>query len=174
MGAPSKKNKATQEKPPWRDAPVIARGRLFGDFKEGDRFTHHWGRTILPSDALLFATMTMQMNPLYVNRPFALSEGHRDIPVHPLLVFNVILGLSVEDLSEAESVFLGVDSLTYHAPVYPGDTLSAKSKTLQARASKGRPDYGIVRWHTEGFNQEGVLVIDYERANLIPKKRTAS
>ncbi len=161
---------AEPELPHLRKAVVRQRGRLFEDFAPGQTFVHHWGRTIGESDALLFTSLAMSFTPLYFNREYARAHGHPDIVVNPLLVFNVVLGLSVEDLSERDSLFLGVEALTWHAPVYPGDTLTARSTTLSARGSKSRADRGIVSWHTEGFNQQGARVIDYRRSNLLRRR----
>jgi acyl dehydratase len=91
--------------------------------------------------------------------------------VNPLLVFNTVLGLSVEDNSEIGGPFVGVGGLIYRQPVYPGDTLTARSTTRSARLSASNPANGIVTWLTEGFNQEGVLVIDFERSNLVRLRR---
>jgi acyl dehydratase len=53
-------------------------------------------------------------------------------------------------------------------PVYPGDTLTARSEVVSRRTSESRPGWGIVTWHTEGFNQDETLVVDFRRSNLIP------
>ena len=90
--------------------------------------------------------------------------------MNPFLVLCTVVGLSVEDLSEAGGPFLGIDELTFHRPVYPGDTLTARSEVISARESASQPAFGIVTWHTEGFNQHGELVIDYKRSNLARKR----
>ena len=148
-------------------ARLKPKGRLYEDFEVGEARTHHWGRTISESDTLLFTTLTLSFNPLYSNREFAKAHGHPDIVVNPLLVFNVILGLSVEDNSEIGGPFVGVGKLTHHQPVYPGDTLVSRSTTRAARLSASNPANGIVTWWTEGFNQRDELVIDFERSNLV-------
>lgn len=148
-------------------AKYWAKGRLYEDFAIGEVRDHHWGRTIAESDTTLFTTLTLSYNPLYFNRPYALAHGHRDIVVNPLLIFNTILGLSVEDNSEIGGPFVGVGKLTYRQPVYPGETLRARSTTIAARLSASNPSSGIVTWRTEGFNQDDELVIDFERSNLV-------
>jgi acyl dehydratase len=147
------------------------KGRLYEDFTVGKRRDHHWGRTISETDTVLFTTLTLSFNPLYTNREYARALGHPDIVVNPLLVFNVILGLSVEDNSEIGGPFVGVGKLTHHRPVYPGDTLTSHSTTVAARRSASNPANGIVTWHTEGFNQRGERVIDFERSNLVRLRR---
>ncbi|MDE1172680.1 MAG: MaoC family dehydratase [Parvibaculaceae bacterium] len=151
-------------------AVLWPKGHLYEDFSVGQVMNHHWGRTIAESDTLLFTTLTLSFNPLYSNREFARAHGHRDIVVNPLLVFNTVLGLSVEDCSEIGGPFVGVGKLTYHEPVYPGDTLISRSTTIACRVSESNPVNGIVTWHTEGFNQDDVRVIDYERSNLVRRR----
>ena len=143
------------------------RGNQFKDFSIGRTFAHHWGRTITAGDNALFSTLTLHYNPLYFNESYAVAHGHPRMLVNPLLVFNTVFGLSVEDLSEGGGPFVGVDELTYHQPVYVGDTLSACSEVVAARESRSRPEFGIVTWHTKGFNQCEQMVIDYKRSNLV-------
>jgi acyl dehydratase len=144
------------------------KGHRFHEFEEGRVFRHHWGRTITEADNTLFTTLTQAYSPLYFNAPFAQEHGHPGVVVNPMLVFGIVFGLSVEDLSEAGGPFLGVDELTFHKPVYPGETLTARSTVVARRMSKSRPDQGIVTWHTEGFDASDELVIDFKRSNLIP------
>jgi itaconyl-CoA hydratase len=148
-------------------AELMPKGRLYEDFEVGQVFHHHWGRTINEGDNSLFSTLTLNFNPLYFNREFALAHGHPDVQVNPLLVFNTVFGLTVEDLSEMGGPFVGVDDLTYHLPVYPGDTLVSRSRTMDKRVSASRPGVGLVTWHTEGFNQRDERVIDYRRTNIV-------
>jgi len=148
-------------------AKLKPKGRLYEDFEVGEVRVHHWGRTLALSDTLLFTTLTLSFNPLYSNLEYAKALGHPDIVVNPLLVFNTVLGLSVEDNSEIGGPFVGVGSLTHHRPLYPGDTLTARSTTRAARLSASNPANGIVTWWTEGFNQRDELVIDFERSNLV-------
>lgn len=159
------------------DATVFTlqrKGRSLEDFAVGQRFTHHWGRTLTDADNAIFTTATLAYNPLYFNVEYAWAEGHPGVVVNPMLVLCTVVGLSVEDLSEAGGPFLGVDELTFHRPVYPGDTLTAESEVLAVRESASRPAFGIVTWHTEGRNQRGELVVDYQRTNLIARGREPS
>jgi acyl dehydratase len=64
-----------------------------------------------------------------------------------------------------------VDGCDFLAPVYVGDTLTARSTVKIARDSKGQPAFGIVTWHTEGFNQHGALVVQFHRTNLVRKRK---
>lgn len=151
-------------------AKLWRRGHVFEDFKPGQGFDHHWGRTITEADNTLFSVLTMHYNPTYTNATVATANGFDGIPVNPLLVFNTVFGLSVEDLSEGGGPFLGVDDLVFGVPVYPGDTLRAFSNTVSARPSDKRPAFGIVAWNTRGLNQNEEEVVRFQRTNLVRRK----
>lgn len=148
-------------------AKFRARGKVYDEFEIGETIYHHWGRTITEADAIQFSHLTLSYNPLYFNEQYAKAHGHPGLVVNPHLVFNTILGLSVEDCSEGiAGPFLGVFELTYHQPVYIGDTLTAQSVTTDKRITDGDPNKGVITWHTEGLNQNGERVIDFKRSNL--------
>src|SRR5688500_2186350 len=130
--------------------PVIPRGTSFEDHVVGRVFDHHWGRTVHASDNISFTTQTLAFNPLHFNRDRATAAGHPNEVVNPLLVFSIVFGLSVEDLSEAGGPFLGASDITYLREVYPGETLYASSTVVAARVSQSRSDAGIVIWYTVG------------------------
>ena len=156
-----------------RNAPVRLRGNTFDDFHEGQVFDHHWGRTLTEADATLFATTTLQANPAYFNAEYARRRGHAAMLLPPMLVFAVVFGLSVEDLSERGGAFLGVEDLSFAKPVHAGDTLTARSTVAGLRPSRSDPDYGIATWHTEGFDQHGERVIAFRRSNLVIRRAAA-
>ena len=151
--------------------PLMAKGRGFEDFGPGQVFRHHWGRTITTGDNAFFSTATCNWNPLHLNVEYARSLGHPDVVVNPMLVLCTVVGLSVEDLSEAGGPFLGMEDVVFHRPVYPGDTLTARSEVVSAVESSSRPRDGIVTWRTEARNQHDDIVVSYRRTNLVAKRR---
>lgn len=151
--------------------PLVPRGHQFEDFADDEVFVHHWGRTITDGDNALFSTATCNWNPMHLNAEFARAHGHPDVVVNPMLVLCTVVGLSVEDLSEVGGPFLGMRDVTFHHPVYPRDTITARSTVIERRQSESRPKVGIVSWRTEAHNQRGDLVVDYVRTNLVAKRR---
>ncbi|KUO53676.1 MAG: dehydratase [Sphingomonadales bacterium BRH_c3] len=151
-------------------AVLWPKGNLYEDFHVGQKFEHHWGRTIFESDNALFSTLTLSFVPLYFNRTYAKSHGHPDVVLNPQLLFNVTLGLSVEDCSEIGGPFLGVYNLVYHKPAYPGVTLTASSTTVDMRVSGSNPEMGIVTWETEGRDEDGDLLVSFRRSNLVRRR----
>lgn len=150
------------------------RGHLYEDFEVGQRFEHHWGRTLTDGDNALFSTATCHWSPMYLNAEFAAAHGHPDVVVNPYLVLCTVVGLSVEDLSEVGGPFLGLEACRFHRPVHPGDTLTAASEVVAMRPSESRPGTGTVTWHTEGRNQRDELVVDYRRTNLVAMRHAPS
>ncbi len=149
------------------DARLWPRGHRYEDFEVGQKYVHHWGRTVTESDNTMFSTLTLHYNPHYTNRAYAIAHGHPTTPVNPLLVFNTVFGLSVEDLSEGGGPFLGVEELSYLKDVYPGETLYARSEVITKREAGNRPGFGIVTWHTRGANERGEEVVTFKRSNLV-------
>jgi len=157
--------------PDFSQFPLVPKGSQFEDFEVGQVLEHHWGRTLSESDATLFATLALRFTPVYFNREYARAHGHPDVVIDPLLALCTVVGLSVEDLSEAGGPFLGVNQVEFHRPVHPGDTLNARSRVLAARPSEKRPRFGVITWRTEAHNQHEELVLSYERTNLVQRRR---
>src|SRR2546423_7158570 len=145
-------------------------GRYYEDFNVGDAYRHHWGRTLTEGECQLFTTSTMNANPLYFNREYARALGHPACPVNPLLVMNVVFGMTVEDLSEQALAHLGYWQMKFPAWVYPGDTLLSSSEVLDKRESGSKPDRGIVHVRTTGKNQRGEEVCVYNSKILVKKR----
>ena len=66
------------------ESKLRARGNRYEDFSVGQRFVHHWGRTVTESDSVLFSTLTLHYNPHYTNAAYAAAHGHPATPVNPL------------------------------------------------------------------------------------------
>ncbi|MCP3938792.1 MAG: MaoC family dehydratase [Actinomycetia bacterium] len=160
--------------PDFDSFPVALKGNRYEDFAVGDTFDHHWGRTLTDGDNAIFSTAMCNWNPMHLNAEYARAHGHRDVVLNPMLVLCTVLGLSVEDLSESGGPFLGMEDVSFHLPVHPGDTLTAASEVIETRTSESRPKVGIVTWHTEARNQDGDLVLDYRRTNLVAKRSVSS
>lgn len=147
------------------DFAVRRRGFGFADFTPGRTFEHATRRTVQTFDSTLFTTWSLAFLPRYLDRDAALEQGEPDLVVNPMFVFSTVFGLSVEDLSEASTAFLGIDDLRFGVTVHPGDTLKARSVVTRTRRSETRPA-GIVTWTTTGLNQRDETVISFVRSNL--------
>ncbi|HMU82383.1 MAG TPA: MaoC family dehydratase [Leptospiraceae bacterium] len=142
-------------------------GRTLDDFVDGDVFLHPRAFTIDRTFAQEFATVFHESSPLFLSAPYAQAHGFADMLVHPLQVFNVILSLGVQNNSEKAIANLGYYNVQFLKPVYPGDTLTGRTRVLSKKVrGEGKP--GIVHVNTLGLNQRGEVVIQYERKIMIP------
>ena len=64
----------------------------------------------------------------------------------------------------------GIDNLKWLKPVRPGDTISARRTTLEMRASKSKPDIGIVNNLWEVFNQSGEMVMSMQGYGMFRRR----
>lgn len=140
-------------------------GRVLEDFEPGEVFTHPRGITIDRAFAIEFAQEFMETNPIYLNETVAKAHGYRDVPLSPLMVMNLALSLGVQNDSEKAVANLGYYDMHFLRPVYPGDTLTAKTKVL-ARKERGEKP-GIVTIRTIALNQLGELVLQYDRKIMV-------
>ncbi len=156
------------------DFPLWPKGRFYEEFEVGQRFEHHWGRTVERYDSTLFSSLTLHYVPLYVNTVFAERAGRVPDLINPYFVFLLVLGMSVEDTSEgvdgAEGAFLGVKSVAFRDDVRAGDTITSRTEVVALRTSESRPGSGIVTWSTAGVNQHGKVVLELERTNLVTRR----
>ncbi|WP_228389088.1 MaoC family dehydratase [Cumulibacter manganitolerans] len=155
--------------PDFSEFELVPHENRFESFHPGQRFVHHWGRTLTAADTMQFSTSTCAWRPLYVNREYAKADGHPDVPVNPALLLCTAVGLSVEDLSEGGGPFLGVNDVEFVRPVYPGVTITAESVVEETRESQSRPSAGIVTWRTTVTDETGEVVLTYRRTNLVRK-----
>ncbi len=145
-------------------------GRYLQDFNQGDIFIHPRAFTIDRTFAQEYATVFHDACPLFLSAPYAQAHGFQDLVVHPLQVFNVVLSLGVQNNSEKAIANLGYYNVQFLKPVYPGDTITARSKVLDRRErGEGKP--GIVHVKTLGLNQNGEVIIQYERKIMIPPRK---
>ena len=149
-------------------------GRFFEDFVEGDIYKHWPGKTITEADDHLFCMITMNHHPLHTNAWFAQNESvqGRNVVVGNL-VYSLVLGMSVPDVSGAAIANLEVESLVHRFPTFHGDTIYAETRVLAAQPSSSKVDRGIVTVETKGFNQDGMEVCYFRRRVMVWKREFA-
>ena len=145
-------------------------GRYLEEFEVGHVYEHRPNRTVTQQDNIWFTLLTMNTHPIHFDEEYARhSEFGRCIVASPLTVA-ILVGMSVSDVSQKSIANLGWKEIRLPHPLFAGDTLSGETEVLAKRESKSRPTAGIVEVRTRGFNQDGVLVCEFDRAMLIPKR----
>jgi 2-methylfumaryl-CoA hydratase len=89
--------------------------------------------------------------------------------VDDLLVFHLVLGKTVPDISLNAIANLGYAVGRFGEPVYPGDTLSSVSRVLGLKQNKDAKS-GVVYVRSTGRNQRGEMVVDYCRWVMVRKR----
>ncbi len=139
------------------------KGNFLEDFRVGHLFRHKVGKTVTEGLMHTFTEFSMTTNPLSKNRHYAEHYGFRDMTVPPGLVMAIVFSQSVEDVSENARANLEYINMRFGAPVYVGDTIEVESLTLGVRPSSKEPTLGVVHVQTTGRNQNGEVVLTYER-----------
>lgn len=145
-------------------------GNYYEAFIVGDIIEHSLSKTIFESDNNLFSLLTMNYHPVHTNADYASKQQHGKILVVGTLVFSLVVGLTVPDISGKAIANLDYESIVHLAPTFIGDTLYAKTEVLDKRESKSKTDRGIIYVETIGYNQDGVPVIKFRRHVLVKKE----
>ncbi len=142
-------------------------GRYFEDFAAGDVYRHPLGRTVLPTDNSWFTLLTQAASPLHFDHHYASQTAFKRPLVNSTFILALITGQSVTDISQNVFANLGWDEVRIPSPVFEGDTIYSQSEVLETKESKSKPDVGILKIRTDGFNQDGVVVMTFKRSVMV-------
>lgn len=145
-------------------------GKYYEDFITGQTIFHSASKTIFESDNNLFSLMTMNPHPVHTNIDYAQKQQHGKILVVGTLVFSLAVGITVPDISGKAIANLDYEEIKHLAPVFINDTIYARTKILDKRESRSKPDRGIVYVETIVFNQKDEEVLSFRRKILIKKR----
>ena len=144
-------------------------GNFFEDFKLGQKIIHATPRTVTTGDQALYAALYGSRFALQSSDEFARIVGYPQSPLDDLLVFHIVFGKTVADISLNAVANLGYAECVFAKTVYPGDTLSAQSEVIGLREnSNGKTGTVFVRSH--GFNQHGDTVLSFVRWVMVRKR----
>jgi acyl dehydratase len=123
-------------------------------------------------DNMLFSNMTMNPQPLHVDRHFCETETEWGQPLmNSLFTLGLMIGVAVNDLTNGTTIAnLGMTETRFPNPLFEGDTVSCATEVIGKRESKSRPNAGIVEFHHRAFKQDGKLVAETKRQAFIIKR----
>jgi acyl dehydratase len=135
-------------------------GLFYEDFEIGQEFRHGLRRTVTETDNVLFSTMTMNPQPLHLDRHFCETETEWGQPlVNSLFTLGLMIGISVHDTTLGTTIAnLGMTEVRFPHPLFHGDTVHVATSVVGKRESRSRPDAGIVEFEHQAFNQNEALV----------------
>ena len=135
-------------------------GLYFEEFEVGAVYQHTLRRTVTEMDNMLFSNMTLNPQPLHIDRHFCETETEFGQPLmNSLFTLGLMIGISVNDLTVGTTIAnLGMTDVRFPHPLFQGDTVHVSTEVKTKRESKSRPDAGIVEFEHKAFNQNEDLV----------------
>jgi 2-methylfumaryl-CoA hydratase len=143
-------------------------GNYFEDFRLGQVLRHATPRTITEGDVALYTAFTGSRVSITSSDEVARAAGLARSPVDPLLVFHMVFGKSVPDISLNAVANLGYADGRFLSPVYPGDTVTSTSEVIGLKENSNKKT-GVVYVRTTGLNQRGEAVLSYVRWVMVRK-----
>jgi acyl dehydratase len=140
-------------------------GLYYEDFTVGTTIAHGLTRTVTQMDNMLFSNMTLNPQPLHIDRHFCATETEWGQPiVNSLFTLGLMIGISVNDTTVGTTIAnLGMTDVKFPAPVFEGDTVRVTTDIVSKRESKSRKGAGIVEFVHKAYNQDGKLVAECRR-----------
>ncbi|GAB3678954.1 MaoC family dehydratase [Salinisphaera aquimarina] len=146
-------------------------GLYFEQFSEGQRFEHELTRTVTEADNMWFCGMTMNPQPLHIDREFSSHTQFGQPLVNSLFTLGLMIGISVQDTTLGTTVGnLGMSDTRFPAPLFHGDTVHVTTEVASLRASRSKPDVGIVEFIHRAFKQDGTEVANCRRQAMMHRK----
>jgi 2-methylfumaryl-CoA hydratase len=144
-------------------------GSFFEDFRLGQQIRHATPRTVTLGDVALYNGLFGPRFAVQSSDAFARRIGYPRSPLDDLLVFHVVFGKTVPDISLNAVANLGYADCRFLKAVYPGDTLNSVSEVIGLKENSNRKT-GIVYVRSRGYDQDGVGVLDYARWVMVRKR----
>ncbi len=144
-------------------------GNFFEDFRVGQIIRHATPRTVTAGDIAVYNALFGPRFAVQSSETFARAIGYPRAPLDDLLVFHVVFGKTVPDISLNAVANLGYAGCRFLKAVFPGDTLSAASEIIGLKENSSRKT-GVVYVRSRGFNQSGEVVLDYIRWVMVRKR----
>jgi len=145
-------------------------GNCFEDFRLGQAIPHATPRTITVGDVALYHGLFGPRFAVQSSDAFAGAIGYPRSPIDDLMVFHMVFGMTVPDISLNAVANLGYADCRFLLPVFPGDTLNATSEVIGLKENSNRKT-GIVYIRSRGFKAGGEPVLDYVRWVMVRKRR---
>ncbi len=144
-------------------------GNYFEDFSLGQQIVHATPRTVTVGDVSLFTALYGSRFAVQSSDAFAKSIGYPQAPIDDLLVFHMVIGKTVPDISRNAIANLGYAEFRFLKPVYPGDTIASTSEVIGLKENSNKKS-GTVYVRSTGRNQHGEPVLSYARWVMVNKR----
>lgn len=147
----------------------INQGRFFEDFNLGETIVHPLPRTLTDGDVSLYIALTGSRFAVHSSDELAKQIGYEKRPLDDVLVFHMVFGKSVNDISLNAVANLGYAEVTFPAPVFVGDTVRLESEVIGLKENSSGKN-GNVYVHSKGYNQHNQLILSLKRWVMVHKR----
>ena len=148
-------------------------GNFFEDFQLGQILRHATPRTVTAGDASLYTALYGTRFAVQSSAAFARGIGYAEPPLDDLLVFHMVFGKTVPDISLNAIANLGYADGRFHRPVAAGTTLSTTSEVIGLKENSNRKT-GVVYVRSTGRTETGETVLAYVRWVMVRKRDQAA
>jgi 2-methylfumaryl-CoA hydratase len=153
--------------------PTSRTGRYFEDFRLGETIRHATPRSLGSGDAALHIALTGSRFAVTSSADFARAVGYSTPPLDDLLVFNMVFGKTVPDISLNAIANLGYADCRFLRPVTVGDTLTSVSEVIGLKENSNRQT-GVVHVRSTGMTSGGAPVLTFIRWVMVRKRDPAA
>ncbi len=148
-------------------------GNFFEDFRLGQVIRHATPRTVTVGDVALYTALYGTRFAVQSSDAFAASIGYERAPVDDMLVFHIVFGKTVPDISVNAVANLGYAQCRFLKQVHVGDTLSSTSEVIGLKENSNGQT-GVVYVRSTGVNQHGATVLEFVRWVMVRKRDQAA
>src|SRR2546430_7554871 len=145
-------------------------GRFLEDFTVGQTFRS--GRLLIDKERIKTFGAEFDPQPFHLDEKAARDTIFGGLAASGWHTAAVTMRLLVEsDIKPAGGIVgAGFDEFRWTRPVRPGDELRVESEILEVRASKSRPEQGIIKVRTTTLNQNGEAVQIFVGNLVVPRR----
>lgn len=146
----------------------------FEDFKVGE--TIELGHRVVDRDEVIAFAKQFDPQPFHVDEAAAKAGPFGGLIASGWHTVGMLMRMMCDSylLDAASLGSPGVDSVKWLKPVRPGDTITATRTVLEARASRSKPEVGIVKFRWDVANQHGESVMTVEGYGMFAVRHPAT
>jgi 3-hydroxybutyryl-CoA dehydratase len=135
--------------------------KTINDFQVGNSAS--FTKTITEADILMFGAVSGDFNPAHFDEEYAKTTQFKSRIAHGMITASLLSGVMGMQLPGPGTIYMKQE-LKFMAPVYAGNTVTAKVEVIEVILEKGR-----LRLKTTCTNQEGKVVVDGEALVMAPR-----
>jgi 3-hydroxybutyryl-CoA dehydratase len=143
--------------------------RFFDEVEVGEEYLTP-GVTVTESHVLLFSGLSMDFFELHTNEEFARGTIFKRRVAHGLLGLAMADGLKNRSDLRLRAIASLHWTWEFAGPIFLGDTIHVRLRVAAKRASRSKPDRGVVTLALEVVNQRGEVVQKGENRLMVERK----